>query len=96
MWYCCIVLVSNAPELVKITTSVGQPTTLFVDIPHFEITWKKEMLAIKHQVLPGGSLYITDTQLDDQGDYTMTAVDNKSVVSMKFQLKVINPQMCTG
>ena len=97
--YSVISAASNSPELVELKTSTGQLTTLFVEIPfpdESEITWQKDGLPVKHPVLPNGSLYITDTHLNNQGDYTMTAIDTNSVTSIRVQLQVINPQMPTG
>lgn len=94
MWLCFVV-----PELVEAKTSAGQPTTLSVNIAcpnEADITWQKEGLPIKHLVLPDGSLYIANTDLSDQGVYTMTATDTNSVDSIRIHLNVINPKMPIG
>ena len=83
----------------EVKTSAGQPTTLSVNIAYpneADITWQKEGLPIKHLVLSNGSLYIANTDLSDQGVYTMTATDTNSVDSVRIQLNVINPQMPNG
>ena len=83
----------------EVTTSVGQPTTLFVELPYAddsEITWKKDGKSVNHSVLPDGSLYIANTKLSDQGNYNVTAASNDNTNSENIQLTVIEPKMPTS
>ena len=80
----------------EIMTSVGQPTTLFVELPYAddsEITWQKGGKSLSHPVLPDGSLYIVNTKLSDQGEYIVTATGNDNSNTEKLQIVVIAPQM---
>ena len=92
-------LAPNSPLPVEITTSVGQPTTLFVELPYAddsEITWQKDGKSLSHPVLPDGSLYIAHTKLSDQGDYTVTATATDNTTSEILKLIVIDPKMPTS
>jgi len=83
----------------EVTTSVGQPTTLFVELPYAdesEITWKKDNKPSNHPVLPDGSLFITNTKPGDGGEYTVTATGTNSSMSETLRLEVINPQLPSG
>ena len=80
-------------------TSVGQPTTLFVELPYAddsEISWKKDGKPVTHPVLADGSLYIANTKLSDQGDYTVTATGTDNTTSENVQLKAVDPIMPTS
>ena len=83
----------------EVTTSVGQPTTLFVELPYAddsEIIWKKDGKPVTYPVLPDGSLYIASTKLTDQGSYTVTASSTDNTTSESLQLVVIDPKMPTS
>ena len=85
-------------EVKEITTSLGQPTTLFAESPYAdqsEIIWKKDGEPINHLILSDGSLYINDTGLSDQGDYTVTVTGTDDATSEIIRLTVINPLMPT-
>ena len=85
-------------EVKEITTSIGQPTTLFAELPYAdqsEIIWKKDGEPINHLILSDSSLYINDTGLSDQGDYTVTATGSDDATSEIIRLTVINPIMPT-
>ena len=89
-------LAPNSPLPMEVTTSVGQPTTLFVELPYAddsEITWQKDGKSISHPVLPDGSLYIANTKLSDQGSYTVTATATDNTTSEILKLIVIDPRM---
>ena len=82
----------------EVTTSVGQPTTLFGELPYSdqsEITWKKDGEPVNHLILSDGSLYIIDTALSDQGDYTVTTSGAEDATPEIIRLTVINPLMPT-
>lgn len=90
---------SKDPLVKKVTTSLGQPTTLFVELPYSdqsEITWKKDGSPVDHLVLSDGSLYITDTSLSDKGEYTVTATGTDDATSETVQLTVIDPKLPTS
>lgn len=79
-----------------VTTSLGQPTTLFNGLPYSdlsEITWKKDGDPINDLVLTDGSLYISDTGISDQGDYTVTVNDVNDATSETIRLIVIDPKI---
>jgi len=83
----------------KVVTSVGQPTILCIqihcaNIP--EISWKKDGIPVKHPTFPDGSLYIANTDITDQGNYTVIANDDGNAVSEQIQLKVVDPKLPLG
>ena len=83
----------------EVTTSVRQPTTLFVELPYSdqsEIIWQKDGEPVNHQVLSDGSLYITDTKVTNQGDYTVTTTGTDDATSEVIRLTVVDPQMPTS
>ena len=97
--YIGIYIVPSDNLLMEVVTSAGQPTTLFVELPYAdesEITWKKDNKPSNYPVLPDGSLYITNTNLSDSGQYTVTASSAESSMSERLRLKVINPQLPSG
>ena len=80
----------------KVVTSVGQPTTLCIQIycaNISEITWKKDGIPVKHPIFPDGSLYIANTDVNDQGNYIVIANNDGSAASECIQLKVVDPQL---
>lgn len=80
-------------------TSVNQPTTLVIKLPDnckVKITWKRNGEPVDHPVLPDGSLYIINTKLSDEGEYSVTAKRNQSTIFEKLQLTVVHPQPPTG
>jgi len=80
-------------------TSVGQPTTLFIEIPDLpkpEITWLKDGRPVNHPVLLDGSLFIIKTDISDQGKYTVTVNSDGNIASESIQLTVHNPQLPVG
>ena len=94
-----ILLAPNSSLPMEVTTSVGQPTTLFVELPYAddsEIIWKKDGKPVTYPVLPDGSLYIESTKLSDQGGYTVTASSTDNTTSESLQLVVIDPKMPTS
>ena len=94
-----IILAPNSPLPLEVITSVGQPTTLFVELPYAddsEISWKKDGKPVTHPVLADGSLYIANTKLSDQGDYTVTATGTDNTTSENVQLKAVDPIMPTS
>ena len=80
-------------------TSVGQPTTLVIGLPDThvpEIKWKKDGEPVNHPVLPDGSLYIINTDLSDEGEYTVIINRKETTAFENLQLTVVNPQLPTG
>ena len=83
----------------KMDTSVGRPTTLFIEIPDLhipEVTWLKDGRPVNHPVLPDGSLFIINTEISDQGKYTVTVSSDGNVASENIQLTVHNPRLPVG
>ena len=78
-------------------TSVDQPTTLIFKLPddyEAEVIWKKDKgEPVNHPVLPDGSLYIINTDLSDDGEYTVIVSGEDSVGFEKLQLTVFDPQL---
>jgi len=86
-------------ELEEANSSVGQPTTLPIALPDVhepEITWMKDGRPVNHPVLPDGSLFIPNTDVSDQGIYTVTVASYGSFASESIQLVVHNPQLPAG
>ena len=77
-------------------TSVGQPTTMCAQISCTNvsgITWRKDGMPVKHQIFTDGSLYIANTDVDDQGNYTVIVNNDGNAVSECIQLKVVDPKL---
>ena len=94
-----ICLASSDNLSMEVTTSAGQPTTLFVELPYADesdITWMKNNKPSKYPVLSDGSLFITNTNLSDGGEYTVTASGAGNSTAETLHLKVINPQLPSG
>ena len=90
---------SSLVESTVVKTSVGQPTTLVIELPDAdmpEVTWKKDAEPVNHPVLPDGSLYIINTDHSDEGEYTVIINRKESTAFENLQLSVINPQLPTG
>jgi len=98
MFIVCIILAISI-ESDKMDTSIGQPTTLFIKFPDLhqpEVTWLKDGRPVNHPVLSDGSLFIINTDISDQGKYTVTVSSNGNVASETVQLTVNNPQLPVG
>ena len=50
-------------------------------------------MPVKHQIFTDGSLYIANTDVDDQGNYTVIVNDDGNAVSECIQLKVVDPKL---
>ena len=78
-------------------TSVGQPTTLVIKLTDncdSEVIWKNTRgEPVTHPMLPDGSLYIVNTDLNDEGEYTVIIGGEDSVGVEKLQLTVFGPQL---
>ena len=86
-------------ETTAVKTSVNQPTTLVVkltDSDKVEVIWKKDGQPVKHPILSDGSLYISNTNLSDEGKYTVIVKKNESNVVENLQLNVFDPQLPPG
>jgi len=86
-------------EMSEANSSVGQPTTLPISLPHLcqpEITWMKDEKPVNHPVLPDGSLYIINTNTSDQGDYTVFVSSEGNTASAMVKLTVTNPKISTS
>lgn len=69
---------------------------MFIELPYSdqsEIIWKKDGNPVSSLVLSDGSLYIANTELSDQGDYTVTTTGTDDATSETISLAVIDPQM---
>jgi len=83
----------------EVKTSVGQPTTLYVEArgnPPPEISWTKNGSPVNDPLLQNGSLYIHSTTPSDQGTYTVTATSDEGSTSETIKLVVLNPQYVPG
>ncbi|XP_065918141.1 receptor-type tyrosine-protein phosphatase S-like isoform X3 [Dysidea avara] len=86
-------------ELSEVNSCVGQPTTLPIGLPNLyqpEVTWMKDEKPVTHPILPDGSLYIINTDIHDQGDYTVTVSSEGNTVSAMLKLTVTNPKLSTN
>ena len=86
-------------ESTVVSTSVNQPTTLIVELAddnEVEVTWKKDGKPVNHSVLPDGSLYIVNTSLSDNGEYSVTVTKNKRTTVENLQLNVFDPKLIPG
>ena len=87
-------------ESTEVSTSVDQPTTLVIKLPddyEAEVVWKRDGgETVNHSVLPDGSLYIVNTDMNDQGEYTVIVSGDNSVGFEKLELTVVDPQLPTG
>ena len=93
------IILAISIESDKMDTSVGQPTTLFIEFPDLhqpEVSWLKDGRPVNHPVLPDGSLFIINTDISDQGKYTVTVSSDGNVASETIQLTVHNPQLPVG
>ena len=92
----CLIQVITV-ESTAVETSVDQPTTLIMKLPEeyeAEVIWKKDKgEPVFHPVLPDGSLYIVNTDPDDEGEYTVIISGEDSVGFEKLQLTVADPQL---
>lgn len=94
----CTVLIITVESTV-VSTSVNQPTTLVVKLADnykVEVTWKKDGQPVNHPVLPDGSLYIVNTSLSDNGEYSVTVTINKRTTVENLQLNVFDLKLLPG
>ena len=86
-------------ELSEVNSSAGRPTTLPIGLPYLhqpEVTWMKDEKPVNHTVLADGSLYIINTDISDQGEYTVVVSSEGNTVSAKLKLVVTNPTISTS
>ena len=84
---------------IEVTTSVNQPTTLLLEIPNVmkeNVIWLKDGDPATHTMLNDGSLYISNTALSDQGEYTAMVTEDDHTSSKVYTLFVIEPKMPLG
>ena len=91
--------VINTTYSIEVSTSVGQPTTLPLEIPDVleeNVTWFKDGQQTTHTMLKDGSLYISHTELSDQGDYTAMVTKHHDTSSKAYSVIVVEPEMPLG
>ena len=91
--------VADTTYSTEVHTSVGHPTTLLLDVPDVteeNVTWIKDGQQSNHTVLKDGSLYISHTELSDQGEYTVMVTIDGDTNSEAYTVLVINPEMPQG
>ena len=84
---------------IEVRTSVGQPTTLLLEIPDVmeeNVTWVKDGQRSTHTMLKDGSLYISHTELSDQGEYIAMVLKNNDTNSKAYTVLVVEPEMPLG
>ena len=84
---------------IEVRTSVGQPTTLLLEIPDVmeeNVTWVKDGQRSSHAMLKDGSLYISHTELSDQGEYTAMVIKDGDTSSKAYTVLVVEPEMPLG
>jgi len=82
-----------------VTTSVSQPTTLLLEIPDVtkeNVIWLKGGQLTTHTMLKDGSLYISHTELSDQGEYRAMVTEDDHTSSKVYTLFVVKPKMPLG
>ena len=90
--------VGDTTYSIEVCTSVGQPTTLPLEIPNVtedNVKWLKDGQQSTHTVLKDGSLYISHTEISDQGEYTVM-VTSDDASSKSFTVLVVDPEMPLG
>ena len=91
--------VINTTYSVEVQTSVGQPTTLLLEVPDVmeeNVTWFKDGQQSTHTMLKDGSLYISHTELSDQGEYTVMVKTDDDTSPKAYTVLVVDPQMSLG
>ena len=95
-----VVLIINTVESINLKTSVAQPTTLVLRLPadySADVVWKKGRgEPVDHLVLPDGSLYISNTDWSDEGEYTVIVNGSDSIGLEALQLTVVDPELPLG
>ena len=84
---------------IEIHTSVGHATTLLLDVPDVmeeNVIWLKDGQQSNHTVLKDGSLYISHTELSDQGEYTVMVSIDGDTSSETYTVLVVDPEMPQG
>ena len=77
---------------IEVRTSVGQSTTLLLEIPDVmeeNVTWVKDGQRSTHAMLKDGSLYISHTELSDQGEYTAMVIKDGDTSSKAYTVTVL-------
>ena len=88
---------SLAIQSAEVFTSVGQPTILLCEAtgnPAPEVIWSKDGRTLQgpqYKILSDGSLYIMDTDLKDDGRYTVSAYNDGGTVEESLRVVVIAP-----
>ena len=78
-------------------TSAGQPTTLICEAsgtPAPEVTWTKDGEPLDKErfiQLADASLFINDTDLQDEGGYVVTAVNSAGNTEQLVKVTVLRP-----
>ena len=91
--------VADTTYSTEVHTSVGHPTTLLLDVPDVteeNVTWIKDGQQSTHTLLKDGSLYISHTELSDQGEYTVMVTIDGDTSSETYTVLVVNPEMPQG
>ena len=84
---------------IEIRTSVGHTTTILLEVPNVteeNVTWIKDGQQCTHTVLKDGSLYISHTELSDQGEYTVMVTIDDDKSSKAYTVLVVDPEMPLG
>ena len=91
--------VGDATYSIEVRTSVGQPTTILLEVPNVteeNVIWLKDGQQSTHTVLKDGSLYISHTELSDQGEYTVMVTIGDDTSSKAYTVLVVDPEMPLG
>ena len=92
--------VADTTYTTEVHTSVGHPTTLLLDVPDVteeNVTWIKDgQQCTRYTLLKDGSLYISHTELSDQGEYTVMVTIDDDTSSETYTVLVVNPEMPQG
>ena len=95
-----LVPVADTTYSTEVHTSVGHPTTLLLDVPDVmeeNVIWVKDgQQCTRYTVLKDGSLYISHTELSDQGEYTVMVTKDGDTSSETYTVLVVDPEMPQG
>ena len=97
--FCLFIILVNTTYSTDVRTSVGHPTTLLLDVPNVtkdNVKWLKDGQQSTHTVLKDGSLYISHTELSDQGEYTVMVTIGDDTSSETYTVRAVDPEMPPG
>ena len=86
-------------QAIEVVTSAGQPTTLSIEPggnPPPEVQWFKDGNPVTHHILSDGSLYMSNTSLQDSGNYTVKVTNSTGQSQEVIRVDVLQPMQPEG